>query len=300
MNAVAMTAADAYLTRPTQATLARECRLVGTGLHSGATITLTLRPAGPDTGIRFRRADIDQDITVPARWDRVVDGRRATSIGDGGSVTISTTEHLMAALAAFAVDNLDVTIDGPELPAMDGGAADYVDAIAEAGVAESEVARTAIRIRKDVTVEVDGARARLSPYDGLAIAFVIDYPNPHIGRQAFEADAARIDFRTEICAARTFCLVEEIDALRAAGLAKGGSLDNALVVGPDGLLNDGGLRFPDEFVRHKILDALGDLYLAGAPVFGRLEAERSGHATTHALLAALFSDPAAWARTPVG
>ncbi len=270
----------------------------GAGLHSGADVTLTLRPAAPDSGIRFRRIDLDARPMVVADWRHVVDGMRATTIGLGGdgdgAVRIATVEHLMAALAACGVDNAIVDVDGPELPAMDGSAAPFVAAIEAAGLAAQSAPRRAIEVLKPISVGDGDRRASLSPAPHLQIAFTIDYPGSAIGRQSLVADAAEIDFRTAICPARTFCLSTEIDALHAAGLGRGGSLENTLVVGPRGLLNEGALRFADEFVRHKILDGLGDLYLLGRPLIGRFEGLRSGHALTHALLAAMTADRDAW------
>ena len=286
-----------------QHSLKTATRCDGIGLHSGAQVALILRPAEPDSGIRFRRIDLAPTVEVAADWRHVVDGQRATTIGTlgggGGPVRIATVEHLMAALAACGVDNAVIEIDGSEMPAMDGSAAPFVAAIEAAGLAEQSAPRRAIEVLKPVAVSDGDRRVALTPAASLQIAFTIDYPIPAIGRQSLDADAAALDFRTAICPARTFCLEAEVDALRAQGLGLGGSLANTLVVGPDGLLNEGRLRFADEFVRHKVLDALGDLYLLGRPLIGRFEGLCSGHAMTHALLAALAADGTAWRETEI-
>jgi UDP-3-O-[3-hydroxymyristoyl] N-acetylglucosamine deacetylase len=278
-----------------QHTLQGEAVVSGVGLHSGEEVTVALRPAAVGTGIVFRRVDLGPaSPPLPATWRNVVDGRRATTIGNGGGIRISTIEHLMAALAACGVDNVLVEIDRPELPAMDGSAAPFVSAIGDTGTAGQEAPRLGIEVRKRIEISDGDRRVALEPGPTLTLAFTIDYPDTAIGRQSLETDAKSVDFRTEICPARTFCLSAEVDALRARGLGLGGSLENTLVVGTEGLVNDGPLRFADEFVRHKILDCLGDLYLVGRPLIGRFEGTRSGHAMTHALIAALMSDRTAW------
>jgi UDP-3-O-[3-hydroxymyristoyl] N-acetylglucosamine deacetylase len=283
-----------------QHSLKSAAHCAGRGLHSGAEVTLALRPAAPDRGIRFRRVDLVPAVEVVADWRHVVDGQRATTLGDGGPVRIGTVEHLMAALAACGVDNAVIEIDGPELPAMDGSAAPFVAAIQAAGLAEQTASRRAIEVLKPVAIDDGDRHVALTPASNLQIAFTIDYPDTAIGRQSLDADAAAIDIRTAICPARTFCLEAEVEALRAGGLGLGGSLANTLVVGPQGLLNEDGLHFADEFVRHKVLDCMGDLYLLGRPLVGRFEGVRSGHAMTHALVAALVADREAWREIEVG
>ncbi len=283
-----------------QHTLAGAVSFRGVGMHSGEVADLTLRPADPDSGIVFRRSDLAESASsVGADWRNVVDSYRVTTIGDGGKVNVAIIEHLMGALAACGVDNAVIDVSRRELPAMDGSAAPFVAAIADTGLAAQGTARRAVKVLEPVAVGDGDRRLSVAPDDHLSIGFEIDYPGSAIGRQSFDADPLVIDFRAEICPARTFCTRQEAEAFRARGLARGGSLENTLVVDGDGLLNDTGLRYPEEFVRHKILDCLGDLYLLGRPLIGRVEGSRSGHATTHALMAALMNDEEAWAITEI-
>jgi UDP-3-O-[3-hydroxymyristoyl] N-acetylglucosamine deacetylase len=267
---------------------------VGTGLHSGRRVALTLRPASAGTGIVFRRTDLGRDI--PALFDRVVDTRLCTAIGEG-EARISTIEHVMAALAGSGVDDAVVEVDGPEVPIMDGSAAPFLFLIDCAGIVTTAAPRAAIEVLRAVRVEEpSGAFAELLP--GREPAFdaelEIDFPNTAIGRQALSMRVSPLAFRDGLADARTFTLAEDVARLRAAGLAQGGSLANAVVVDGPLVLNPGGLRRPDEFVRHKMLDVVGDLALAGAPIRGRFRAARSGHALNNRLLRALFADAAAW------
>jgi UDP-3-O-[3-hydroxymyristoyl] N-acetylglucosamine deacetylase len=269
------------------------CR--GIGLHSGQKVALVLRPAPPDTGIVFSRTD--SAAAIPATWPNAIESPLCTALSDGEGNTVSTVEHLMAALAGAAIDNAIVELDGPEVPVMDGSAAPFLFLIECAGLAEQDAARRAIKVLKPVSVTKDGATATLLPDHGFSMNFEIDFDNPLIRRQeiclVFDAET----FKTELSRARTFGLLDEVDRLRAAGFVRGGSLDNAVVVGRDQVLNIGGLRYRDEFVRHKLLDAYGDLYLAGAPLIGNFRGVRSGHAHTRMLLAALFADRDAWCYT---
>jgi UDP-3-O-[3-hydroxymyristoyl] N-acetylglucosamine deacetylase len=271
---------------------------VGVGLHTGRRVSLNLRPADPGHGIVFRRTDLGRDI--PARFDRVVDTQLATVLGDESwaSARIGTVEHLMAALSALGVDNLLVEVDGPEIPILDGSAAPFVFLLDCAGIAEQSVPRTQIEIRRPVRVSDGDAFAELRPAaaenPGLEMALSIDFAAPAIGRQALSLCLTPESFRAELARARTFTLAEEVAQMRAAGLAQGGSLDNAVVVDQARVLNPGGLRMQDEFARHKLLDAVGDLALAGAPLCGRFIAHRSGHGLNNRLLRALFADASAW------
>jgi len=282
-----------------QRTLKAPISCVGVGLHSGQRVTLNLCPAKPGHGVVFHRTDINR--TIPARFDHVVDTRLATVLGDPhyGSARVATVEHLMAALAALGIDNVRVEIDGPEVPALDGSAAPFVFLLDCAGVVEQAAPRSRIEIRRPVRVTEGNAFAELRPaaihgMPGLEMAISIDFAAPAIGRQALSLHLTAETFRRELAAARTFTLAEEVAQLRAAGLAQGGSLDNAVVVDQARVLNPGGLRMQDEFARHKLLDAVGDLALAGAPLCGRFIAHRSGHALNNRLLRALFADAAAW------
>jgi len=252
-----------------------------------------LQPAAIDAGIAFRRADVGSDA-IPAKWDRVVDSRMCTTIGDGNGVTIGTVEHLMAALAGCGIDNAVVEVDGPEVPIMDGSAQPFVAMVVAAGVVNQDAPRRVIRILKTVSVETGDSQARLSPGSCLSLDLAIDFASGAVARQSLSIGVVNGSFARELAGARTFGFLHEVEKLWAAGLAKGGSLDNAVVVSGDKVLNQEGLRFDDEFVRHKILDAVGDLYLAGAPIIGSFHGVRSGHATNYALLKALFADSRCW------
>jgi UDP-3-O-[3-hydroxymyristoyl] N-acetylglucosamine deacetylase len=270
-------------------TLFRKISASGTALHAGAAVTMTLEPAPPGGGIVFRRSDLGADI--PALYDRVGDTRLGTVLTDG-TASVGVVEHLMAAANGLGIDDLLVTLDGPEPPILDGDALSYVRLIDEAGIAETAAPRCAIRVLKPVTVEQGDAHAALYPDDTRRFDFEIAFSSAAIGTQRYEWVYSPESFRREIAPARTFGFMHELDALLKAGLGRGASLENTLAIEGDRVVNAGLMRFPDEFVRHKILDALGDLALAGAPVLGRFEGRRSGHALNNALLRALFADPA--------
>ena len=277
-----------------QHTLRHPVTLTGTGLHSGAAVSLVLRPAPVGHGIVFQRSDIPGAAgRIPARWDAVQSARLCTLIGNASGATVSTVEHVMAALAGTGVHNALVEVDGPEAPILDGSAAPIARAILTAGLRAQGAPVRVLRIRETVEVSAGAATARLDPAEGMHIAFAIDFPVPAIGRQAHALDMANGAFLRDLSDCRTFALAAEIEALRAAGLARGGSLANAVVFDGDRVLNPGGLRRPDEPVRHKMLDALGDLALAGGPILGRYTGDRAGHALTNALLRAVFARPAA-------
>ncbi len=261
---------------------------------------MILCPAAPDTGIRFKRGDLERvDTVVAARVENVVDSRFSTTIGVDEDVRIGTIEHLMAALAGCGVDNALIEIDGPEVPIMDGSASPFVFLIECASTVTQGAPRRAIRILEEIRVG-DGERsATLSPASTFSVSFQLDYDNPVIARQEFFFELGDDSFKTELSRARTFCLEQEVDYLRSLGLAQGGSLDNAIVVGDAAILNDGGLRHDDEFVRHKILDAVGDMLLAGGPIIGHFHGVCSGHEINHRLLETLFATPTAWCRTSV-
>ena len=272
---------------------------VGVGVHSGAKVSVRLLPAPAGTGIVFRRTDLGVDI--PARFDRVADTRLCTLIADPANpaARIGTIEHVMAALAGAGIDNAVVEVDGPELPIFDGSAAPYSFLIDCAGIAPLAATRPVIEVLRPVRVEHGEAWAEIAPLspgdaDALHMAMTIDFPSPAIGRQSRALCLTEDVFCRDIARARTFALAEEIEVLRAAGLARGGSLDNAVVVDGAKILNPGGLRFADEFVRHKLLDAVGDLALAGAPLAARFEGYRSGHALNNRLLRALMEGRSAW------
>lgn len=276
------------------ATLKSEATLVGQGLHSGRPARVVLRPA-TEGGIRFRRTDVrDRDNIVPARWDLVTDTRLCTRLSNAEGVSVSTVEHLMAALAGTGVSHVLIDIDGPEVPIMDGSALRFAQAVLRAGLRPLPGPRSAIRILKPVRIEEGDTVAEISPAPDLSIDFEIDFPDRAIGRQARRLSLVNGTFLHELADCRTFCRREEVDAMRSAGLALGGSLDNAVVVEGDRVLNPGGFRRADECVRHKMLDAVGDLALAGAPILGAYRGVRAGHGPTNRLLRRLFATPDAW------
>jgi len=302
-----------------QHTLKSRIDCVGIGLHSGAKVAMSLLPAAPDTGIVFRRNDLGLDI--PARHDRVTDTRLCTQIShpDRPGVHIRTVEHVMAALAGTGIDNAVVAVDGPEMPVLDGSAAPIVFLIDCAGRLAQSAPRHAIEILRPVRVELGEASAELRPggvvsgaagVAALEMSLSIDFAAEAIGRQALTLSLTERNFRQILSGARTFTLLHEIEAMQQAGLAQGGSLKNAIVVDGGRVLNPEGLRAPDEFVRHKLLDAVGDLAMAGCPIRGRFVAHRTGHALNNRLLRALFADarawrmvsmePASWSTTPYG
>ena len=283
-----------------QRTLKNSIGCTGIALHSGAQVALTLAPAEPDDGIVFKRTDIAAAAAIPARWNHVVDTRLNSTLGGAGGVTIGTVEHLMAALAGCEIDNAVIEVDGPEVPIMDGSAAPFVFLIECAGIVEQERPRRVIRIRKPVSVEDGPCFASLTPAPGFSVSFDIDFTSAAVCRQTIRIGLANGTFKKELARARTFGFLDEIEGLRAAGLARGGSLENAVVISGDEVLNEGGLRYADEFVRHKVLDAIGDLYLAGAPIVGRFHGVCSGHDTNNRLLRALFADADAWSAQPMG
>jgi len=259
---------------------------------------MKLLPAGPDKGIVFRRTDIGAEIS--ASWVNTVESRRCTVLSNGEGVTVSTVEHLMAALAGAEIDNVIVELDGPEVPIMDGSSEPFLFLIECAGVVRQDAVRRAIKVLKPVSIIEDGATASLLPDHGFSMSFEISFANPLISRQDISVVFDTATFKAELSRARTFGLLDEVDRLRAAGFGRGGSLDNVVVVNGDHILNAGGLRYADEFVRHKLLDAFGDLYLAGGPIIGRFSGVRSGHSHTRHLLAALFADKQAWRLTDLG
>jgi UDP-3-O-[3-hydroxymyristoyl] N-acetylglucosamine deacetylase len=291
---------------PRQHTLKSSIGCTGIGLHSGAKVSMTLHPAAPDSGIRFRRTDLGgakgtAGATLPALWSQVGDTRMNTTLAGDNGVVVGTVEHLMSALAGCGVDNCLIEINGPEVPVMDGSAAQFVFLVECAGLAAQAAPRRAIQILKPVVVHDGDRMARLDPADEFSVHFEIDFNSGAIARQERRTVIGGRVFKSDIARARTFGFEQDVAALRAAGLARGGSLDNAVVIDSTGnhVLNDDGLRYPDEFVRHKILDAIGDLYLAGGPILGRFHGVRSGHALTNRLLRTLFADRDAWRAVPM-
>ncbi|MDH5578614.1 MAG: UDP-3-O-acyl-N-acetylglucosamine deacetylase [Betaproteobacteria bacterium] len=278
-----------------QRTLKSLIRAKGVGLHTGEKVNMTLRPAQPDTGIVFRRIDLASPVDIPARADRVGETRLSSCLVHQ-DVKVYTVEHLMSALAGLGVDNAYVDLDGPEVPIMDGSAAPFVLLLQQAGLAEQAAPKRFLRVRRAIEVRDGDKWARLEPYEGLRLSFSIVFNHPVIDktRQSVSVDFAETSYLKEIARARTFGFVHDVERLREDGLALGGGLDNALVLDEYRLLNTEGLRFADEFIRHKVLDAIGDLYLLGRPLLGAFSAHKSGHALNNRLLRALVADTGAW------
>jgi len=276
-----------------QTTIRESICCAGIGLHGGETVRMTLKPAAAGSGIVFVRSDL-AGARVPACFDAVSDTRLGTTISGDSDASVATVEHLTAAAWGCGIDNLEVEIDGPEVPVMDGSSEPFVFLLDCAGRQVLAAPRQWIRVLRPVTAENGSGCITLLPAPILSMALEIEFDNPVIGRQSLDAVCDDTLFKSELSRARTFAMADDIAALRAAGLARGGSLDNAVVVGNGEVLNEGGLRYTDEFVRHKMLDCLGDLYLAGAPLLARVEASCTGHTLNNAVLHALFADSANW------
>jgi len=270
---------------PPRRTIAHPVTVSGTALHAGVPVTMTLSPGKSGSGVVFRRADLG--IEIPARYDQVSETRLGTVIGQG-SAKVGVVEHLMAAAAGAEIDDLLVTLDGPEPPILDGDALSYLSLLESGGAAEQKQARTLLKVLKPVTVESGSAKASLLPDDRLSFAYELSFPV--IGEQYYAFAFSRAGFKAEIAPARTFGFLSELEALNKMDMAKGASLANTLALDDTGVVNRERQRFADEFVRHKILDAIGDMALAGAPLLARFEGKKSGHATNNALLRALFAD----------
>ena len=276
----------------TRRTLAGEVIAQGITLHAGAPARATLAPAAPDTGIVFRRRDVPGSPPIQALWSNVVETRLGTVIAAADGTSVAVVEHLMSALAGAGIDDCLVEVDGPELPILDGDALSYLMLIEEAGTREQEGVRRMLRVCRIVEAVSESAGCRLLPAEDFELAFEIAFDSAAIRTQAFEFQFSPEAYRKEIAPARTFGFLREAEVLRAAGLARGADLTNTLVIDGGEVINASLMRFPDEFVRHKILDAIGDMRLAGFPLAARFEGRRSSHALNNALLRALFSDPA--------
>ena len=282
-----------------QRTLKTLTRAVGVGLHSGQRVELTLRPAQPDTGIVFRRVDLPEPVDIPISAQAVVDTRMASTIGVG-SAKVHTVEHLMSACAGLGLDNLYIDITAEEVPILDGSSASFVFLLQSAGVALQNAPKRFVRVKRPIEVrQGEGAQlkwARLEPYHGFKLRFDIDFAHPAVDStgQSVEFDLGRDNYSRDIARARTFGFTRDVEMLRANGLALGGGLDNAIVMDDYKVLNAEGLRYDDEFAKHKILDAMGDLYLLGKPLLAAYSAFRSGHAMNNDLLRALLAQPDAW------
>lgn len=278
-----------------QHTVAGPAIFAGVGLHTGEHVRVAIRPAMPNAGISFVRTDVrGGDNVVRVAPEAVVQTRLGTVIGNEAGVTVSTIEHLMAAMAALSIDNAIVEVDGPEVPIMDGSAEPFIQILDRAGKRRQEALRRYIEILGPIEAVEDDKRATLTPSDQFEVAFEIAFPSRAIGRQRVDLVIDEDSFREELADCRTFGFLHEVEALRAIGLARGGSMENAVVIDGDRVLNPEGLRRPDEFVRHKALDAVGDLYVLGLPVIGRFEGILAGHGLNNAVVRALMAHPRAW------
>lgn len=278
-----------------QRTLKNTIRATGVGLHSGDKVYLTLRPAEPNTGIRFRRVDLEQPVTIHATPENVGETMLSTTLVKEGN-KVATIEHLLSALAGLGIDNAIVDVSAAEVPIMDGSAGPFVFLLQSAGVLEQDVPKQYIRIKKQIRVEEDDKWAAFEPFEGFKVTFTIDFDHPafpdHLKTSVM--DFSSTTFVKEVSRARTFGFMKDIEFLRENNLALGGSLDNAIVVDDDKVLNEDGLRYADEFVKHKILDAIGDLYLLGHSLIGEYRGFKSGHALNNKLLLTLLDNPDAW------
>ncbi|SVB82025.1 uncharacterized protein METZ01_LOCUS234879, partial [marine metagenome] len=285
------------MTKQLQRTLKAPIHCTGTGLHSNAKVSMTLIPAPPDTGVLFRRTDLGTSAEVRAHRDNVVDSRLCTTIGNGNGLSVGTIEHLMAAFAGCGVENVIVELNGAEVPIMDGSSRSFVFLMECAGIVEQNLPRRAIQVLKEISVGNESRWASISPSDHFSLHCEIAFDHDSIGVQYFDYDSLQTSFADDLSSARTFCLASDIEEMRAAGLALGGSLDNAVVIGEHGLLNSEGLRYDTEFARHKALDCVGDLSLAGAPLLAHVQSYCAGHTMNHQLLEALLDDGDAWCWT---
>ena len=281
-----------------QKTIAKNIEVNGVGLHSGRAIQMILKPAPENAGITFYRTDVtDKDNKIPARWDHVVDTRMNTCLGNAAGVVISTVEHFMGALAGLGITNLTVELNGAEAPLMDGSGRDFVTLIEQAGIQVQNETVKAIKVLKTIRFDDGkGASTELTPAEsGMTFDFEIDFPQTKIiGHQQLSFYLDEQEFKKLIAPARTFGFVAEVEQLRAMGLAQGATLENAIAIQGDDVLNPGGLRDPNEFVEHKILDAVGDLYQAGMPIIGHFKGVKSGHFHNNQLLRALFADASSY------
>jgi len=278
-----------------QRTVKTVIKATGIGLHTGRKVVMSLRPAPRDTGIVFRRIDLPVPVDIRASAEAVTDTRLCSAL-EGSGAKVATVEHLMSALAGLGVDNLYIDLSGPEVPIMDGSAAPFVFLLQSAGLEEQNAPKRFFRIRRPIEVREGDRWARFDPYDGLRLTFSIVFDHPVFDRsgQTVTVDLAETSYAKEVARARTFGFVQDVEAMRSAGLALGGSLDNAVVMDEYRVLNTDGLRYADEFVKHKILDAIGDLYLVGHPLVGAFSAHKSGHALNNRLLRTTLADRDAW------
>ena len=279
----------------TQRTLKQTVRATGVGLHTGDKVAMTLRPAAPGSGIVFRRVDLAEPIDVHGSALNVKDTRLSTCLEENGA-RVATVEHLMSAFAGLGIDNAYVDLSATEVPIMDGSAGTFVFLLQQAGIVEQPMPRKYVRVKKALEIDDGDKRVRLEPYDGFKMAFSIEFDHPVFddSTSRVEIDFGKVSFVRELSRARTFGFMQDVEKMRAAGLGRGASLDNAIVIDDFRVLNSEGLRFDNEFVRHKALDAVGDLYLLGHPLIGAFSGHKSGHAMNNQLLRALLADASAW------
>jgi UDP-3-O-[3-hydroxymyristoyl] N-acetylglucosamine deacetylase len=278
-----------------QKTLKNSIHCSGVGLHSGTKINMTLLPAPANSGVVFRRVDIKKGTNeIKATWENAVETPLCTTLVGPNGIRIATIEHLMSALAGYEVDNVVIELDGAEVPVMDGSAAPFVFLIECAGTLEQSAPRRALRVLEHVETAESHRSASLMPGKGFTVNFEIDFDSRAVGRQECFVELSQTAFKREVSRARTFGFLQEFDKLLELGLARGGSLDNAVVISGDTVMNEGGLRYENEFVRHKVLDSIGDLYLIGGPLIGHFQGVRAGHALTLRLIQTLFADQSAW------
>ncbi len=273
-----------------QKTLSKPVTINGIGLHSGINVSMKLLPAKADFGIKFYRTDLSSNNMIEALWSNVTNTQLSTTISNKFGASVSTIEHIMSALSGLHIDNLKIEIDGPEIPIMDGSSKDFVNIIESIDNKDLNKKRKIIKIKKNIKVNNDNGSVELKPNKQFSIDFEIDFPSEVVSKQSCQLQLINGNYKSDIASARTFGFEKDVDMLRANGLALGGSLDNAVVVGKNKILNKEGLRFKDEFVRHKILDSIGDLYLAGAPIQGYFFGNKSGHHLNNLLLKSLFSN----------
>ena len=273
-----------------QQTIAEPLSIRGIGLHTGINISMQLYPAEADYGIKFIRKDLRNNNMIEALWSNVTNTKLSTTISNKNGASVSTIEHLMSALSGLHIDNIKIEIDGPEVPIMDGSSIKFVDLIDKTSIKSLNKKRKILKVKKNIKVEKNDTSVELKPNNQFSIDFEIDFPSKLVSQQSCHLQLVNGNYKTDIASARTFGFEKDVDMLRSNGLALGGSLDNAVVVGESKILNSDGLRFKDEFVRHKILDSIGDLYLAGAPIQGYFLGNKSGHHLNNLLLRSLFAD----------
>ena len=273
-----------------QLTISKPLSISGIGLHSGLKVSMSLYPAEADYGIKFIRKDLTKNNIIEAIWSNVTNTKLSTTISNQSGTSVSTIEHLMSALSGLHIDNIKIEIDGPEVPIMDGSSIKFVDLIDQTSTRSLNKKRKILKVKKSIKVKNDDSSVELKPNNQFSIDFEIDFPSKLVSKQSCQLQLINGNYKTDIASARTFGFERDVEMLRSNGLALGGSLENAVVVGESKILNSNGLRFKDEFVRHKILDCIGDLYLAGAPIQGYFLGNKSGHHLNNLLLRSLFAD----------